>query len=202
MDTTQHARCTAFEGYRRIASGTLADVAVQAKTAMDKGPSAPVLIFDDETGEHIEVDYQGTVADVRNRLKPVENTTSDETHPAQASGSRSPGRPKLGVVAHEVTLLPRHWDWLYSQPGGASVALRKLVEQARKDNEEKDRLRIAQEAALPVYVGNRRQSSQLRGSLAGVLQRQPRTVRGIDYGVARRRAGIYPQSDFAGLRCR
>ncbi|NMC82536.1 MAG: DUF2239 family protein [Armatimonadetes bacterium] len=157
MDTTQHTQCTAFEGYRRIASGTLADVAVQAKTAMDKGPSAPVLIFDDTTGEHIEVDYRGTVADVRARLMPAEGTLSDESTEAEAEGPRGPGRPKLGVVAHEVTLLPLHWDWLYSQPGGASVALRKLVEQARKDNEEKDRLRIAQEAAyrfMSALAGN------------------------------------------------
>ena len=57
-----------------------------------------------------------------------------------------PGRPKLGVVAREVTLLPRHWAWLSSQPGGASVALRKLVEQARKDGQTQDQRRQSQEA--------------------------------------------------------
>ena len=65
--------------------------------------------------------------------------------------------PELGVVAREVTLLPRHWDWLAGQPGGASVTLRKLVEQARKDNEGKDRLRRAREAAyrfLSAMAGN------------------------------------------------
>jgi uncharacterized protein len=36
------------------------------------------------------------------------------------------------VVAREVTLLPRHWDWLAAQPGGASITIRKLVEAARK----------------------------------------------------------------------
>jgi len=36
------------------------------------------------------------------------------------------------VVAREVTLLPRHWQWLAAQPGGASAALRRLVEQARR----------------------------------------------------------------------
>lgn len=157
MDTTQHTQCTAFEGYRRIASGTLADVAAQAKTAMDEGPSAPVLIFDDETGEFVEVDYRGTVEDVRARLMPAEGTLSGGSGESETDGPRGPGRPKLGVVAHEVTLLPRHWDWLYSQPGGASVALRKLVEQARKANEEKDRLRLAQEAAyrfMSALAGN------------------------------------------------
>jgi uncharacterized protein len=66
----------------------------------------------------------------------------------QASATpRGPGRPKLGVVAREVTLLPRHWEWLAQQPGGASVALRKLVEEARRANKDKDRVRQAQEAA-------------------------------------------------------
>jgi hypothetical protein len=70
---------------------------------------------------------------------------------------RKPGRPKLGVVPREVTLLPRHWDWLAGQPGGASVALRKLVEQARRTNQDKDRLRLAQEAAyrfMSTMAGN------------------------------------------------
>jgi len=70
---------------------------------------------------------------------------------------RGPGRPKLGVIAREVTLLPRHWDWLNGQPGGASVALRKLVEEARRVNEGKDRLRRTQEATyrfMSAMAGN------------------------------------------------
>ncbi|HTM70342.1 MAG TPA: DUF2239 family protein, partial [Luteimonas sp.] len=59
---------------------------------------------------------------------------------------RGRGRPKLGVVAREVTLLPRHWTWLNAQPGGASVALRKLVEAARRGNGDGDRRRAGQEA--------------------------------------------------------
>lgn len=42
-------------------------------------------------------------------------------------------------MPREVTLLPRHWEWLSAQPGGASVALRKLVEAARKDPRERAR---------------------------------------------------------------
>ena len=70
---------------------------------------------------------------------------------------RGPGRPKLGVVGREVTLLPRHWDWLDDQPGGASVALRKLVESAKRDNRSKDRARHSQEAAhrfMSAMAGN------------------------------------------------
>ena len=125
--------CTAFAGARRIGSGDLKDVALKAKRVVDRGGPAPVLIFDDVSGEVIEVDFRGTPADVLKTLsEPV---------------PRRPGRPKLGVVAREVTLLPRHWDWLGSQPGGASVALRKLVEEARRVHAGKDRVRLAQNAA-------------------------------------------------------
>jgi hypothetical protein len=122
-----------------------------AKKVMDRGPRAPVLIFDDVSSELIEVDFRGTADAVVNRLP--------EAHggPAIESAPRPVGRPKLGVVAREVTLLPRHWDWLNSQPGGASVALRKLVEQARRVNGDKDRLRQAQEAAyrfMSAIAGN------------------------------------------------
>lgn len=128
--------CTAFEGSRQIASGELAEVVLQAKTAID-----PVLIFDDSTSELIEVDFRGSGEEVVQRL----------------AAPRGPGRPKLGVVAREVTLLPRHWDWLNRQPGGASVALRKLVEYGKRQNEPKDRIRQAQEAAyrfMSALAGN------------------------------------------------
>ena len=71
---------------------------------------------------------------------------------------RGPGRPKLGVVAREVTLLPRHWEWLAQQSGGASVALRKLVDEARRTGEDRDRVRQAQEAAyrfMSAMAGNK-----------------------------------------------
>jgi hypothetical protein len=137
--------CTAFEGTRRIASGDLNRVAFEAKQVIDRGPRGPVLIFDDVTSDLIEVDFRGTPEDVLQRLsEPVTNTASAQP---TAESRRPPGRPKLGVVAREVTLLPRHWDWLSSQPGGASVALRKLVEEARRVNAARDRVRQAQEAA-------------------------------------------------------
>jgi hypothetical protein len=108
------------------------------------------LIFDDETGEQVEVDVRGTDDEVRQRLAP----------PGQEDAPRGPGRPKLGVVAREVTLLPRHWEWLNSQPGGASVALRKLVEEARRANAGRDRVRRSQEATY-------RFMSALAGNLPG-----------------------------------
>jgi hypothetical protein len=143
MDNQPPTRCTAFEGSRRITSGELAQVALRAKEVVDQSKFAAVLIFDDATGEQIEVDFRGTAEDVLRRLKEA----TGERAPTAAAAPRGPGRPKLGVVAREVTLLPRHWDWLNGQPGGASVALRKLVEVARKANEGQDLVRRSQEAA-------------------------------------------------------
>jgi hypothetical protein len=135
--------CTAFTGTRRIASGPIADVALAAKPVADRGES--VLIFDDATAQTIEIDFRGSAADVSARLAQRVDLRAAPTQEAETP--RGPGRPKLGVVAREVTLLPRHWDWLASQPGGASVALRKLVEHARRASGDKDRVRIAREVA-------------------------------------------------------
>ena len=153
MSEGEHRRCTAFEGSRRIASGTLEHVARQTKEATDRSGHAPLLIFDDETGEQVEFDCRATVDKVPER--PVE-LASDAAGPVE-DRPRGPGRPRLGVVAREVTLLPRHWDWLNSQPGGASVALRKLVEEARRRNAGKDLARRSQEAAyrfMAALAGN------------------------------------------------
>ncbi|GJD64946.1 DUF2239 family protein [Methylobacterium frigidaeris] len=122
--------CTAFEGGRRLAAGPAAAVALAVKRAAERGISP--LVFDDRSGRQIDFDLRGSDAEVTARLDPP---------------ARPAGRPKLGVVAREVTLLPRHWDWLAAQPGGASVALRKLVEAARSADSGGERRRLAQEAA-------------------------------------------------------
>ena len=148
-------RCTAFEGMRRIASGYLPAVALKTKKVLDRGERGPVLIFDDVTSEQIELDFRGAPADMLNRIKALEATP--DVAPPDANGPRGPGRPRLGVVAREVTLLPRHWQWLGEQPGGASVTLRRLVDEARRANEGKDRLRHAQESAyrfMSAIAGN------------------------------------------------
>jgi hypothetical protein len=156
LASSSKTQCTAFEGFRRVASGDLRQAALKAKEAIDQGTSEPVLIFDDRTGEVIEVDYRGTAEDVSNRLA---GPTAEASSIPETGAPRGPGRPKLGVVAREVTLLPRHWDYLNRQPGGASVALRKLVEEARRVNEDRDRVREAQEAAyrfMTAMAGNER----------------------------------------------
>ncbi|MFN8574429.1 MAG: DUF2239 family protein [Gemmatimonadaceae bacterium] len=123
-----------FEGSRRIGQGPLRDVIQTAVRAVSRGSRGDVVLFNAETSERIEVDLRGSAEDVVARLEGV------------PPAPRTAGRPKLGVVAREVTLLPRHWDWLSDQPGGASVTLRKLVDQARQSNVESDRVRKARDA--------------------------------------------------------
>ncbi|WP_066740682.1 DUF2239 family protein [Cupriavidus sp. D384] len=116
--------CTAFAGERRLASGTPVEVALAVAAALRANPDQSILAFGDVTGRQVDFDLRGSDADIVARLAPP---TADEG-PAR----KGAGRPKLGVVAREVTLLPRHWEWLGEQSGGASVTLRKLVDAARK----------------------------------------------------------------------
>jgi uncharacterized protein len=159
MDERPRTLCIAFAGGRRIAAGELATVALKAKEAIDRGGREPILLFDEATSEPIELDFRGTPADLLKRLeRSASKRPSTAAAVAETDAPRGPGRPKLGVVAREVTLLPRHWEWLSVQPGGASVALRKLVEQARRDHDGRDRIRPAQEAAyrfMSVMAGDR-----------------------------------------------
>lgn len=137
----------AFGGTKRIAFGAPREVAAQVKAFVDANPNAQVVIFDARSSELVELDLRGSATSVLRRLPPDLPNDPSQIAESVSTAPRSPGRPKLGVVAREVTLLPRHWDWLATQPGGASVALRKLVEQARHSNKETDRLREAREAA-------------------------------------------------------
>ena len=138
---------TAFIGDQRLASGPLAEVALAVMKVSNKVAAEPIVIFDDTDGRPIDLDLRGTERDVIARL-PLPAANLDAPAGDQAAPEpRGRGRPKLGVVAREVTLLPRHWEWLGTQPGGASVALRKLVEEARRANGDRDRSRAAREAA-------------------------------------------------------
>jgi hypothetical protein len=156
---------TAFNGWERIASGSLVTSVLAIKRAAEAGSPGPLLIFDDLTGSVQEVDIRGTDAETLARL-PQEFTdhevSESETvdRPSSAPQSRGRGRPKLGVTAREVTLLPRHWEWLSAQPGGASVVLRKLVEEARRAAATHEDRRMAQERAY-------RFMSTMAGDMAG-----------------------------------
>jgi hypothetical protein len=138
---------TAFAGARRIDSGPLAAVADATKRAVDAGETGEILIFEDSNAHSVEIDFRGSPVDVQTSVRRALIAQRGPAAPVEQEPRRGPGRPKLGVVAREVTLLPRHWDWLARQPGGASVALRRLVEEAAKDRDGRERRRLAQEAA-------------------------------------------------------
>lgn len=127
--------CTVFDGTRRVATGPLSQVAASFKKALDKG-GASVFLFDDATGRAFDIDIRGSEEEMLARLRHSFPSSDDV---------RGPGRPKLGVVSREVTLLPSQWDWLGAQPGGASVTLRKLVDEARRSP--RARARAARDAA-------------------------------------------------------
>ncbi len=136
---------TAFEGDRQIASGDLRAVLSRLKELADRGKAEDVLLFDDRSGCQIDVVLDGTLEEVLARAIPKA--------PPQGRG-----RPKLGVTAREVTLLPRHWEWLERQPHGVSAALRRLVDEARKREPDEETKRLAREAAhrfMTTMAGNR-----------------------------------------------
>src|SRR5882757_3201074 len=128
MNDSHTIEFTAYIGTRRLASGSLDQVALAAKKAVDRGARQPVLIYNDSTGRSIDIDSRGGDAEILARL----------ARPAPSSLPRGRGRPRLGVVPRELTLLPRHWQWLGTQPGRASLALRNSVEAARRANQESD----------------------------------------------------------------
>ncbi|WP_306222785.1 DUF2239 family protein [Bosea beijingensis] len=133
---------TAFHDATRIAGGPLATVALAVRAVLTADPAAAILVFDDATGKVVDLDLRGSEAEIAARY-----TSRDNAAAASDDAPRGRGRPKLGVVAREVTLLPRHWGWLALQPGGASQALRRLVDEARKADGGRSRTRAAQAAA-------------------------------------------------------
>ena len=173
MSPAPEAAYIAFEGDRCIGSGDLRDVARSARQALGRQPHASILIFNGSTSALVDVDFRGSADDVVARI-PLPEASAEHEDTAVA-GPRGPGRPKLGVVAREITLLPRHWDWLAQQKGGASVAIRKLVDEARRNNEGSDRIRLAQEAAyrfMSTMAGNRPHFEEaIRALFAGDAKR-------------------------------
>jgi hypothetical protein len=142
---------TAFEDTRRVTTGSRTQVAQALNALLARQPDAAILIFDDATGGQIDFDLRGTGEEIAPRL------AGSQLSQDGPEAARGPGRPKLGVVAREVTLLPRHWEWLAKQPGGASVTLRKLVEDARRANAGAATAREAQERAyrfMSAMAGN------------------------------------------------
>lgn len=156
MSYSEAKSCTAFAGHKLLLNGALSEVALVVKRLGDE--VGAVLVFDDATGRIVDLDLHGSDAEVLESLSQPPKTYPGRYRPKTEVGPssteseeiRSPaprGRPKLGVVAREVTLLPRQWEWLGEQPGGASPTLRRLVEEARKGAGPRQQRRAAQDAA-------------------------------------------------------
>ena len=150
----------AFENQRRLAEGTRAEVAAAVRRALRADQGARVLAFATATGAQVDFDPRDTAAE------------RDEPAP------RGRGRPKLGVVAREVTLLPRHWDWLAAQPGGASVALRRLVDEARRTDGGATQARQARDAVYKFLHA-------IAGDLPGFEEASARSLPGTSRRLSR-----------------
>jgi len=159
VSAENNCKFACFSGQALLRHGSLAEVATAAKARLEEGSEEGLAIFSDETGRPVDLDLRGSLDDVLRRL--ARRAEADGAEAASPAPTRSgPGRPKLGVVSKEVTLLPRHWDWLGRQPGGASATLRRLVEEARRSSGPADAARRSQEAAY-------RFMSAMAGDLAG-----------------------------------
>jgi len=151
--TTPINTYTAFESTKLLFRGTLAEVVLKVKSHLGAADNSAILIFSDDTGKTMDFNFQGTKQDVLKRLEMFAS-------PEAKNPWTGPGRPKLGVVSREVSLLPRHWEWLATQPGGASAALRLLVEEARKKSAGDPGIKQVQERVYQVM-------SVLAGDLQG-----------------------------------
>ena len=165
---------TAFDGNERIASGTLEKVLPELKSRFNADRGVMLLVFDDATGRQVDFDLRGTLAQVLARALPPQRT--------------GPGRPKLGVVSREISLLPRHWEWLEEQPSGASAAIRRLVDEARRREQGRNRVRLALDATarfmsamagnLPGYEeATRALYAKDRTKFQGLVNRWPQDIR-------------------------
>lgn len=121
---------TVFLGQQRLLTAPLPEVLTYLKTKLERDGQGPLLVFNDQTGRVVDFNLTGSLDEVLARETP-------------APAKTGPGRPKLGVVSREVSLLPRHWDWLESHPNGASAALRRLIDEARKADPAAERRRMA-----------------------------------------------------------
>ena len=150
MGENQQQTYSAFDGVKLLAQGPLADVVIKVKRKVKADPKASILVFSDSTGKEMDFDLRGSEKEVLERLEVFLSQENQNI-------SSGPGRPKLGVVAREVSLLPRHWEWLSTQSGGASATLRRLVEEASKTSTGRDQIKKSQESAykfMSTMAGN------------------------------------------------
>jgi hypothetical protein len=180
MSALSTSQCTAFLGHRRIAAGSRAEV-TQTLASLDLSAGG-LLVFDDASGAQLDYPFAPEAPEP----SPAPQAALEPASAPQV------GRPRLGVVAREVTLLPRHWDWLAQQRGGASAALRRLVDEARQRHAARDSQRLAQERAY-------RCMSALAGSLPG-FEEASRALFAPDAQAFARHIAVWPADVQAHLR--
>lgn len=134
MNTSITQAATAFNNTNKLANGPLIEVIMAMKTAIIENQNAKILCFLDENGAMIDFDLSGSNEQIIARLLTQFKAPSTSEQIEIIETQSKAGRPKLGVIAKEVTLLPRHWEWLGAQNGGASATLRRLVEIAAKES--------------------------------------------------------------------
>ncbi len=138
MESNINCNCTVFSGTKIIATGQLKEIISKVKDYLKRNNIEPLLIFDDMTSEQLEINFSESNEAILKSFKKDRNEITKK--------SSNVGRPKLGVVSREISLLPRHWEWLSKQPKGASATLRILVEEAKKQNQPQEQIRPAQDA--------------------------------------------------------
>ncbi len=131
--TTEGKLYVAFQGNQQLGLASLEEVASLCFHAHSEDMHTRISVYEDESGRIVDIDLSGTEEEVQTRLSQPRAVSAPSQEPSKRPGRRKPGRPKLGVVSREVSLLPRHWSWLSEQRGGASASLRRLVELAKKN---------------------------------------------------------------------
>ena len=193
----------AFEHHRRLAHDEPASVIAAVQRRLGEHPEALPIVLDAVTSERIELDWRTPAAQLLAQL-PATPAAHESDEAPGSDAPRGPGRPKLGVTAREVTLLPRHWDWLARQPGGASVALRKLVQSAMRDGGSAEAQRRATEAAyrfMSIVCGDLPQYEEVsRALFAGDLARVEALAADWPTDVTAHLRTLLAQIDAAGVR--
>lgn len=151
---TLTSRLTIFQGPQRLLQADRLTVLRYLQNHDELHPTGshtPLWVFDDLSGLRLDLNWRAELP-AAPLLPNTPGTALEDTaaalleSPSRSRSTRAVGRPKLGVVSREVTLLPRHWDWLNRQPGGASAALRRLIDDARNAHAQQDSQRAATEA--------------------------------------------------------
>ena len=166
------AQYIAFEAQTQVGGGDLEQTLTAAKQRIDNGSNpAAVLIFEVSTGRQRDFDFRGSLADVLDNALP----------PAPKRGR---GRPRLGVTAREITLLPRHWSWLETQGKSPSATIRNLVEQAMRDDPKHTEGKPDAEALVRIM-------SAVGGNLPG-FEEAVRSLYRSDHGAFKQQTAEWP----------